>query len=123
MLVAAVALVVFVFLGQDHHINFGRFPMPPIYGYYRPYIDPLALVCVPIGVVLAGLAWIATSTRRLPTWLVLGLIMAVGVAMAAGIALVRGRTGDLTRGVTNDNPKFVVYTADLHFIDERSQRC
>lgn len=121
MAVAAVALVAFVIAGRDHRVGFGFFLMPPVYGYWLVPVDPLALIGVPVGLIVTWISWWVTS-RRVPTGLALGLLIIAGVGMAAAIALVHGRTGDLTRGVTNDDPKFFYYSKDLHLVDEYGVR-
>jgi Dolichyl-phosphate-mannose-protein mannosyltransferase len=121
MAVAGGVLLVFFALSQLHQVTFGLFTHPPVYGLWVPRISTLALFSVPAAIVLALLAWLDTSARRLPTWAALALLIVVGVATAAAIGVVRGRTGDLTRGLTA-GPKAVYYTSDLHYVYEHGLR-
>jgi hypothetical protein len=122
MAVAAVALLTFLIYSYNGHtVSFGLFSHPPIYGNWRPVFAPIALVAVAAGVVLAGIAWFATSTRRVPTAAILLLLIVAGVATAATVSLVRGQPGDLWRGVST-NPSAPYYTSDLHFVYENGIR-
>jgi hypothetical protein len=102
-------------------LPFGHFTHPPIYGVWKPVLDSLALIVVPAGAALAAAAWTMTSSRRVPTWLALALIIACGVATAAAIGLVRGDAGDLVRGVSVA-PTSPYYASDLHFVQEYGVR-
>ena len=102
-------------------IGFGYFARPPIYGQLIPIWDGLALAVIPAGVLLAGIGWIITSWRRMPTWLALALVVLAGVVTATAVNLVRGQVGDLTRGVSTD-PTSPYYTSDLHFMYELGPR-
>ncbi|RZU74548.1 dolichyl-phosphate-mannose-protein mannosyltransferase [Micromonospora kangleipakensis] len=102
-------------------LGWGYFARRPIYGKFIPIWDELALWVIPAGVLLAGVAWLITSWRRLPTWAALLLVVLAGAAAATTIALVRGEVGDLTRGIST-GPKSPYYTSDLHFVYELGLR-
>lgn len=121
MLGVAVALVLFYLYSQGHRITFGYFAHPPIYGRWNPVVDQLALYSVPAGLLLAGLGWLAVSTRRIPTWAALAMLVAGGVVTAAAIAVVRGDWQHLIRGVSTTG-KSPYYSEDLHFVYEYGVR-
>ncbi|SCL23861.1 Dolichyl-phosphate-mannose-protein mannosyltransferase [Micromonospora rhizosphaerae] len=102
-------------------IGYGYFARPPVYGVLIPIWDRLALTVIPAGVLLAGVGWMITSWRRLPTWVALALVMVAGVATATTVNLVRGEVGDLTKGIAT-GPKSPYYTSDLHFVYELGVR-
>jgi hypothetical protein len=102
-------------------IGYGYFTHPPIYGIWEPTLDSLALATIPAGVGLAAAGWGFTSSRRVPTWLGLLIILMCGVATAAAIGLVRGDWHDLVRGVST-SPNAPYYTSDLHFVYEYGVR-
>jgi 4-amino-4-deoxy-L-arabinose transferase-like glycosyltransferase len=118
MVAAAAALLGFYAYSQVRPpIDFGIFLSPPIYGYWRPVLDPLALSVVPAGLALGAVGWLSVATKRLPTWAALGLTVVVGVATAGSVALVRGEPFDLIRSVVLE-PEPRQYVADLHFVYE-----
>ncbi|MCW3817549.1 glycosyltransferase family 39 protein [Micromonospora sp. DR5-3] len=121
MAATAAALLAFWLWSQTRTIKFGYFRRPPIYGEMIPIWDDLALTVIPAGVLLAGIGWLVTSWRRLPTWLALALVVLAGVVTATAVNLVRGQAGDLTRGVSTD-PASPYYTSDLHFLYELGPR-
>ncbi len=102
-------------------ITFGYFSHPPIYGVWNPVLDPLALTVIPTGLLLAAAGWAITSSKRLPSWLALVLVVGCGVITAASIALVRGQWRHLIRGVSTA-PNAPYYTSDLHFVAENGVR-
>ncbi|PWU44327.1 hypothetical protein DLE60_20425 [Micromonospora globispora] len=102
-------------------IGYGYFARPPIYGIMIPIWDDLALTVIPAAVLLAGVGWMVTSWRRLPTWLALALVVVAGVVAATTVNLVRGQVGELTRGIAT-GPKSPYYTSDLHFVYELGLR-
>ncbi|MEU5724468.1 glycosyltransferase family 39 protein [Micromonospora sp. NPDC047738] len=122
MAVTGVALYAFWRWSQTlPPIGYGYFARPPIYGQLILVRDELALTVIPAGVLLAGIGWIVTSWRRLPTWLALALVVVAGVLTATAVNLVRGQLGELTRGLsTGSKPAY--YTADLHFVYELGLR-
>jgi hypothetical protein len=123
MVVAGAVLLLFYAFSQLHRVTFGLFTHPPIYGVWAPRANVLALFAVPAAIVLALIAWFVTSARRVPTWAALTLLIVVGVITAAAIGVVRGKTGDLTRGLaTNQKGPYFNYTADLHFVYEYGVR-
>src|SRR5262245_29086514 len=58
MVVAAVALGLFVLYSLGYTVLFGVFPRPPLYGRWQPAFDPMALLVLPAGLVLAGVGWL-----------------------------------------------------------------
>ncbi|MCW3820437.1 glycosyltransferase family 39 protein [Micromonospora sp. DR5-3] len=102
-------------------IGYGYFARPPIYGKLIPVRDELALTVIPAGVLLAGVGWMITSWRRLPTWVALALVVVAGVVTATAVNLVRGQVGELTRGIST-GPESTYYTADLHLVYELGLR-
>lgn len=122
MVGVGLALVAFVAYSWNRSpITFGFFSHPPLYGVYEPVFDRLTLTVIPAGLLLAGLSWLLTSTRRVPTWLALTLIIACGVLMAGAIGLARGDLHDIIRGVSTSQ-HLPYYTADLHFVYEYGVR-
>ncbi|MFD2766172.1 glycosyltransferase family 39 protein [Micromonospora eburnea] len=118
----AAFLAAFLYYGRHRSpIRFGAFSHPPIYGVWDPTWDPLTLVVVPAALLLAGVGWAVTASRRIPSWAVLGLVVGGGVLVATAVGLVRGDWHDLVRGVsTDENSPY--YTSDLHFLDELGVR-
>jgi hypothetical protein len=114
-------LVVYVLSQLRSPIRFGHFSHPPIYGRWDPTLDNLALVVIPAGLALAAAGWWVTSTKRVPAWLGLAIVVVCGVATAAAIGLVRGDWHDLVR-VISTNPTVPYYTSDLHFVYEYGVR-
>ncbi|WP_433349092.1 glycosyltransferase family 39 protein [Micromonospora sp. CA-111912] len=102
-------------------IGYGFFARPPIYGIMVPIWDELALTVIPAAVLLAGVGWLITSWRRVPSWLALTLVVLAGAVTATTVSLVRGEVGDLTRGV-DTGPKSPYYTSDLHLVYELGLR-
>lgn len=102
-------------------IGYGYFARPPIYGQLIPIWDDLALTVIPAGVLLAGIGWIVTSWRRVPTWLALALVVVAGAVTATAVNLVRGQVDDLTRGLST-GPRSPYYTADMHIVYELGLR-
>lgn len=100
-------------------IRFGYFSHPPLYGHFRPVLDPLIWWSVPAALLLATVAWVVTSARRLPAWVALALVVAAGVATAAAVALVRGDETHLWRGIDPNSP---FYSADLDLLDRYGVR-
>jgi hypothetical protein len=121
----AALLVGFVALGRVlPPIPFGFFSHPPIYGFWAPVLDRMALWVIPAGAVLVTVGWAFTALRtyrRFPAWLGLGLLVACGVAVAATVALVRGDDALLYRGVSTagDSP---YYTSDLDLVERYGPR-
>ncbi|NES31035.1 hypothetical protein GCE86_03955 [Micromonospora terminaliae] len=102
-------------------IGYGYFARPPLYGIMIPVWDRLALTVIPAAVLLAGVGWMITSWRRVPTWLALTLVVLAGAVTATTVNLVRGDAGDLTRGI-DTGPKSPYYTSDLHLVYEYGLR-
>ncbi len=121
MLAVGCAVLAFFAYSSTVHIEFGIFPRPPMYGYFRPKLAPAALWVIPAGLLLAGTAWLVSSAKRIAGWLALSAVVAAGVATAAAVALVRGNPNALIRGVSTA-PHTFYYTTELHFIDEYGVR-
>jgi hypothetical protein len=102
-------------------IKFGYFSHPPLYGIWNPVLDALALTVIPAGLLLAAAGWAITSSKRLPSWFALVLVVGCGVVTAVSIALVRGQWRHLIRGVSTA-PNAPCYTSDMHFVDEYGVR-
>ncbi|MEV4825859.1 glycosyltransferase family 39 protein [Micromonospora sp. NPDC049274] len=118
---AAALLAVLAYGLHRSPITFGVFTHPPVYGIWAPTWDRLSLTVLPAAVLLAGTAWLVTSSRRIPTWLALGALIGCGVLTALAVGLVRGDPHDLVRGLST-GPKSPYYTSDLHFLDELGVR-
>ncbi|HZD97093.1 MAG TPA: hypothetical protein VE132_02915, partial [Micromonosporaceae bacterium] len=115
MVVAAGVLIGVGFWSQTvPPLPFGAFSHRPIYGVFKPTVSPLALTLVPAGLLFAGTAWVVTSSRRLPTWLALGLTVVTALFTAVAVALVRGNWHQLIQGVSTKRGTY--YTTDLHFV-------
>lgn len=126
MIVMGLALFAFVLYSWARTpIAFGHFAHPPLYGFYKPVSDRMALAVVPAGLLLAAVAWAVTSAgrraRRIPTWLALALIIGCGVVTAGAIGLVRGDLHDIIRGVSTSQ-QAPYYSSDLHFVYEYGVR-
>lgn len=121
MVIAGLALCAFFLYSQTHHVSFGYFSHPPIYGKWRPAVDPFALLVIPAGLLLSAVAWCVVSGRRMPTWLALTLVVVAGVLAAMAVNLVPGDWGHLLRGLsTARNSPF--HTSDLHYVYELGVR-
>jgi Dolichyl-phosphate-mannose-protein mannosyltransferase len=117
----AAALTAFFLYSTTVHIRFGIFPQPPLYGLYAPVFTGPALWVVPAGLLLAGMGWLVSSSKRITSWLALTLIVGCGVMTAAAVALVRGDRHALTKGVSTAR-HVPYYTTDLHFVYEYGVR-
>jgi hypothetical protein len=119
----AVVLISFVLFSKASMVMVNRlFSHPPLYGRFRPEFSiPLALWLIPAGLLLAAIAWVVTSARRIPSWLALALIVAGAWLTSIAVNLVRGDKRELYEGVsTNLNAPY--YTRDLHFVDQYGVR-
>ena len=119
----AVVLIAFVAFSKASMVMVNRlFSHPPLYGRYGPdFAIPLGLWLIPAGLVLAAIAWVVTSARRIPSWLALALIVAGAWLTSIAVNLVRGDKRELYEGVsTNLNAPY--YTRDLHFVDQYGVR-
>lgn len=117
MVVVGVVLGSFAWFSRDYQVGFGIFPHPPLYGRWGPVVDPLALLVVLAGVLLVGVSWFVVASRRVPTWLLLMLIVIAGVVAAAAVNLARGYLTDLYREFSTD-PGSPDYPRDLHYVWE-----
>lgn len=118
----AVFLVAFLVYGRHRPpIGYGYFTHPPVYGIWDPTFDRLALIALPAALVLAATAWLVTSSRRIPTWAALPLVIGAGLLTASAVGLVRGDWRHLFRGVSTD-PDAPYYTSDLHYLAELGVR-
>jgi hypothetical protein len=119
----AVVLILFVALSKpSSEYPFNRFEQPPIYGrFVTDFSIPLGLWLIPAGLLLAAIAWVVTSARRIPSWLALALIVAAAWLTSIAVNLVRGDKRELYQGVST-NPNAPYYTRDLHFVDQYGVR-
>ncbi|MBV1848944.1 hypothetical protein [Catellatospora tritici] len=121
LLMAAVAAVLTGFLAYSAarvRIPFGVFPHPPLYGLWHPELSRPALLMIPAGLLLIGVAVLVT-TVRLPTWAALAVVIAAGVVAAAATALIRGDPSHLVRGLATGSVEHrYYYPADQHFVRE-----
>src|SRR5262245_32546890 len=90
MVIAAAVLLAVYAYSQTVRMPYGLFSHLPIYGVWRPVLDPLALTVIVSGGGLAALTWAVVSSRRVSTPVALAAIIAAGVPAAATVGLVRG---------------------------------
>lgn len=120
MALVALALWIFYSYSQTIRIPFGIFRHPPLYGYWRPIVDSMALWMIPAGLLLAAVAWLVLS-ERVPSWFALSLIVVTAVGTAAAVAVVRGDWHELINGISTA-PEDGRYPVDLHFVYEYGLR-
>ncbi|WP_212833552.1 glycosyltransferase family 39 protein [Catellatospora sp. TT07R-123] len=121
LLMAAVAAALAGFLAYSAarvRIPYGIFQHPPLYGFWRPELPSSALLMIPAGLLLTGVAVLVTSVR-LPTWAALVLVIAAGTVTAAAADLIRGDPSHLVRGLSEGLVEHrYYYPADQHFVRE-----
>lgn len=116
---AITGIVLLAFIGLSKDTTVPHFYRLPLYGRFAPTFSKLGWWLIPAGLVMAGIAWVATNTR-VRAWLALSMIVLGGLLTSIAVNLLRGDRHALVNGVSTK--KTINYTADLHFVNELGVR-
>lgn len=122
LLVAAVSLIGILICSQVRSpIEFGIFQRPPLYGYWLPAIDWIALTVIPTAALTVVVSVLVVTERRVPTWVGVILLTISALALAAALGVARGNPDDLVRRIS-DSDQMVSYASDVDLVDKYGVR-